>query len=91
MAAASVLAKCERDALMVDLAPAHPAYRWAQNKGYGAPEHLAALRDLGATAHHRRSWRLPDVVPRTVGTGPSASGPDLLGTDDPRAWSMMDA
>jgi len=91
VAAARVLAKCERDALMVDLAPTHPAYRWDENKGYGAPEHLAALRDLGTTQHHRRSWRLPDRGPQAGGTVPSASAVDLLGTDDPRAWSMMDA
>lgn len=59
VAAASVLAKCERDALMVGLAADHPAYCWAENKGYGAPEHLDALRALGPTALHRRSWRLP--------------------------------
>ena len=50
VAAASVLAKCERDALMVGLAAQHPAYGWDENKGYGAPEHLAALRELGPSA-----------------------------------------
>ncbi|MCR6689633.1 ribonuclease HII [Cellulomonas sp.] len=59
VAAASVLAKCERDALMTSLAPAHPAYRWDENKGYASPEHVAALRALGPSALHRRSWRLP--------------------------------
>jgi ribonuclease HII len=59
VAAASVLAKCERDALMVRLAQDHPAYRWAENKGYGAPEHLAALRELGPSRLHRCTWRLP--------------------------------
>ena len=59
VAAASVLAKCERDALMVALADRHPAYRWADNKGYASPEHLAALRELGPCVLHRRSWRLP--------------------------------
>lgn len=61
VAAASVLAKCERDGLMVGLAAAHPDYGWAENKGYGAPEHLAALRSLGPTPLHRCSWRLPLV------------------------------
>jgi len=93
VAAASILAKCERDGLMVDLAPAHPEYRWAHNKGYGAPEHLAALRALGTTPWHRRSWRLPGVPPDPDAPGPPWSGPgsDLLGADDPRGWSMMDA
>ncbi len=58
VAAASVLAKVTRDALMVDLDPEHPAYRWADNKGYAAPEHQAALRELGPCDHHRRSWNL---------------------------------
>jgi ribonuclease HII len=59
VAAASVLAKCERDAMMVELAAEHPAYRWDENKGYASPEHMAALRELGPSVLHRRSWRLP--------------------------------
>jgi ribonuclease HII len=59
VAAASVLAKVERDAMMVALHDEHPEYGWAMNKGYSAPEHMAALVELGATVHHRRSWRLP--------------------------------
>lgn len=59
VAAASVLAKCERDAMMVDLSAQHPAYRWDENKGYASPEHMAALRELGPSVLHRRSWRLP--------------------------------
>ncbi|NNH08064.1 ribonuclease HII [Cellulomonas fimi] len=59
VAAASVLAKCERDAVMVDLAARHPEYRWDENKGYSSPDHLAALRDHGPCVLHRRSWRLP--------------------------------
>ncbi|MFD1719388.1 ribonuclease HII [Georgenia deserti] len=59
VAAASVLAKVERDAMMVAHAPNHPQYRWEGNKGYSAPEHLAALREHGPCELHRRSWRLP--------------------------------
>lgn len=59
VAAASVLAKCERDALMVDLAVEHPAYRWDSNKGYASDDHVAALREHGPSPWHRRSWRLP--------------------------------
>ena len=62
VAAASVLAKVERDALMVGLAGEHPAYRWEVNKGYAAPEHLAALEALGPCELHRRSWRLRGMV-----------------------------
>lgn len=59
VAAASVLAKCERDEHMTVLHTEHPDYGWADNKGYGAPEHLAALERLGPSPHHRVSWRLP--------------------------------
>lgn len=56
VAAASVLAKVTRDAIMVAKAPEHPAYGWEENKGYAAPEHLAALREHGPSTYHRRSW-----------------------------------
>jgi ribonuclease HII len=61
VAAASVLAKVERDSIMVGLAEAHPDYGWAENKGYSAPEHVAALRRLGPCELHRRSWNLPGL------------------------------
>ena len=64
IAAASVLAKVERDAMMVALDPDHPVYGWAGNKGYAAPEHMDALSRLGACELHRRSWRLPGVHDR---------------------------
>lgn len=57
VAAASVLAKVERDAYMTGLPD--PGYDWAQNKGYGASTHLRALARLGPCEHHRRSWNLP--------------------------------
>jgi ribonuclease HII len=56
IAAASVIAKTVRDRLMRLLAPRYPAYDWASNKGYGTPEHLAALATIGFTAHHRKSF-----------------------------------
>lgn len=59
VAAASVLAKVERDDLMVRLADEHPAYGWGCNKGYAAPEHIDAIARLGPCELHRRSWRLP--------------------------------
>ena len=58
VAAASVLAKVERDAIMVALGGEHPAYGWEVNKGYAAPEHREALRRWGPCVHHRVSWRL---------------------------------
>lgn len=62
VAAASVLAKVERDAMMVALAAEVPGYAWELNKGYSAPEHFAALESHGPTEHHRLSWRLPGVT-----------------------------
>jgi ribonuclease HII len=61
VAAASVLAKVERDGMMVALAGEVPGYAWELNKGYSAPEHFAALESHGPSVHHRRSWRLPGV------------------------------
>lgn len=65
VAAASVLAKTERDAMMVGLDPDHPAYGFAVNKGYATPEHIDALREHGPSAAHRRSWRLPGCAYET--------------------------
>ena len=56
ISAASIIAKEHRDRLMRALAILHPHYGWERNAGYGTPEHLAALRRHGATAHHRRSF-----------------------------------
>ena len=62
VAAASVLAKVRRDAIMAGLGEQHPAYGWGENKGYAAPGNLDALRRLGPCELHRRSWRLPGVM-----------------------------
>ena len=59
VAAASVLAKVERDGIMVTLAEQYPDYGWDANKGYGSPPHLEAIRRLGPCVEHRRSWKLP--------------------------------
>lgn len=64
VAAASVIAKVRRDAIMAGLPD--PGYDWARNKGYSSPRHIAALTDLGPSAWHRRSWRLPGRQERTV-------------------------
>ena len=61
VAAASILAKTSRDALMVELAKSHPGYGWHENKGYASPEHIEALRTLGPSTVHRRSWSLPGI------------------------------
>ena len=56
ISAASIVAKVCRDAVMVGLAQQHPGYGWETNAGYGTPAHLSALRDLGVTPCHRRSF-----------------------------------
>ena len=59
VAAASVLAKVERDRLMADLDD--PGYGWASNKGYASPAHVRGLTALGTSDQHRRSWHLPGL------------------------------
>lgn len=56
ISAASILAKEHRDRLMRAAAAAFPHYGWERNAGYGTAEHIAALRQHGATPHHRRSF-----------------------------------
>lgn len=70
VACASILAKVERDAMMVALDSRFPQYDFASNKGYGAARHRAALREHGPCEAHRLTFR--SVLPRT-------------GTEDP-AW-----
>lgn len=57
IAAASIVAKVTRDRIMVDLAQQHPGYGWEKNAGYPTKDHLEALRNLGPTPYHRRSFR----------------------------------
>ena len=57
IAAASIVAKVTRDRIMVDLAQQHPGYGWDRNAGYPTREHVAALKNLGVTPAHRRSFR----------------------------------
>ena len=56
IAAASILAKTARDRLMVELDETYPGYGFAGHKGYNAPIHAAALKALGPSPAHRRSW-----------------------------------
>jgi ribonuclease HII len=56
IAAASIVAKVTRDRMMIALAREMPGYGFERHKGYGTPEHQDALRRLGVTAHHRRSF-----------------------------------
>jgi len=70
VAAASIIAKVHRDALLVELDRQHPQYGFAEHKGYATPRHLAALETHGPCDQHRRGfWRvaaalqLPGIVP----------------------------
>ena len=56
IAAASILAKTERDAFMREMGERYPGYGFERNAGYGTAEHIAALRTLGATPIHRRTF-----------------------------------
>jgi ribonuclease HII len=56
IAAASILAKVERDRLMCEWDAVFPAYGLASHKGYSTPKHLTALRELGPTPLHRQSF-----------------------------------
>ncbi|MDY0909505.1 ribonuclease HII [Microbacterium sp. CFBP9034] len=60
-AAASVIAKVARDALMTQLHDELPAYNWARNKGYASPDHREAIREHGISAHHRATWSMGDA------------------------------
>jgi ribonuclease HII len=56
ISAASIVAKEHRDRLMRAADAVHPGYGWASNKGYGSAAHMAALRELGPSPLHRRSF-----------------------------------
>lgn len=58
IACASILAKTERDALMRELDERHPGYGLAKHKGYGTQAHRSALKRLGMSAIHRRTFRV---------------------------------
>jgi ribonuclease HII len=63
IAAASVLAKTQRDAFMEKIHEEFPMYNWKKNKGYPTKEHRAAIQKYGITKYHRKSFRLlPDQL-----------------------------
>ena len=73
IAAASILAKTARDALMLRLDAEHPGYGFGRHKGYPVREHLLALKQLGASAIHRRSFA---PVRAVLGLPPLPPWPD---------------
>jgi len=62
IAAASILAKTDRDAMLVELDRSYPAYGFARHKGYATPEHVAALRAHGPCPVHRRHFAHVDQL-----------------------------
>ncbi len=67
VACASILAKCHRDRIMIELDRQYPHYGFAANKGYGAPRHRQALVEHGPSAVHRLTFR--SVLPRVQAGG----------------------
>ena len=83
IAAASVLAKVTRDRMMLEFDRQFPGYGFAEHKGYGTPQHLAAIRRLGPCPIHRRSFSpfRPVETELDLFTGPgrpAAPGPQTL-------------
>jgi ribonuclease HII len=84
IAAASILAKVERDRLMREWDAVFPAYGLASHKGYSTPKHLAALREFGPTPLHRQSfapvWQNP--VPQEAFAFMREDAPEEVLVDD---------
>lgn len=64
IAAASILAKTYRDDYMLGISRDYPQYDWQKNKGYPTPKHRAAIREYGATQHHRMTFNLTGEDPQ---------------------------
>lgn len=62
IAAASVLAKTERDSIMTELAKEFPQYDWAHNKAYATKKHIMAIQKFGQTKYHRKSFHLKNQL-----------------------------
>ena len=56
IAAASIVAKVTRDRQMLEMDRQYPGYGFARNKGYGTKEHIEALKRIGPSPIHRRSF-----------------------------------
>lgn len=57
ISAASIIAKVERDRMMIELCAQYPGYEFSKHKGYGTPVHQEAIKRLGVCAIHRRSFK----------------------------------
>lgn len=76
IACASILAKVVRDRLMRRLHPRYPEYGWDTNKGYATVHHLAALRRVGPSPHHRATWK--PVAQLEMGLGDSVPAGEVV-------------
>ena len=74
IAAASVIAKHERDRIMLAFAGKNPGYGWERNMGYGTAAHREAMHRLGVTPHHRRSFAPVRALLETASDTPSTKG-----------------
>ena len=85
IAAASIIAKVERDRMISAWDPVFPVYGLASNKGYCTPHHIAALREHGPSPLHRQSfapvWNAP-VPQEVLGFMLEDAGPDSISVDD---------
>jgi ribonuclease HII len=63
--AASILAKVIRDEYMIGIGERYPIYKWAQNAGYGTPDHIAELKKAGPCMFHRKSF-IKNIVGRAA-------------------------
>jgi ribonuclease HII len=70
IAAASIIAKVRRDHIMLRLHRDHPDYGWNSNMGYSTPGHLNALRGIGPSVHHRRSFAPVRLAYQMLGSRP---------------------
>lgn len=89
IAAASVVAKVHRDALMRELDVLHPGYGLASHKGYGTPAHRKAIRDQGPSMMHRKSFAPVRAFDRDAELEDLVSG-DLfeIGPEEEAAWPV---
>ena len=79
ISAASILAKVHRDRLCLELHAQHPQYGFDGHKGYPTPAHLAALREHGACAQHRRSFApVREVLQDGLSSNAAGSVPDTV-------------
>lgn len=74
IAAASIVAKVERDGIMVRAEQRYPGYGFAASKGYASPEHIAAIRERGLTDYHRATFCTHFLAPEA---GPAPDGTPL--------------